>query len=519
MSKSKSAARKAEPRKAEAPKSAKAGRVTKQAQTAPAKAKELAKSASGKHSKAPKKEDMTDSEAESDVTSESSESSEEESEDEKVPAPKANGGKVNGTNGLSKPVDSDESDDSDDSASDEDVPAPKMNGQAKAAAEADSDSDSEESDEEVPAKANGVKANGVKTNGVSKAVKGESDSESDSDDSASEAEVASKPAAAAASDDSDDSESDDEDVKGAVKEEESDDSDESSDDEVEQEAPSKKRKAEDSTPAASKKAKTQGSGAVTSGNVFVGSLSWNVDEDWLQREFEEFGDIVSVRVITDRDSGRSKGFGYVEFKNAADAEKAIEAKHGSEIDNRQINVNSAEARPANKPNDSKARAQRFGDSVSAPSDTLFIGNLSFDANEEMVADGVSGHGNIQSIRLPTDRESGQLKGYGYITFSSVDEAKATFDAHNGNLSIAGRSVRLDFAQPRDPNGGGDRGGDRGGRGRGGFGGRGGGRGGGFGGGRGRGGFGDRGRGGSRGGRGGTTNRGGFGDFKGKKQTF
>lgn len=106
------------------------------------------------------------------------------------------------------------------------------------------------------------------------------------------------------------------------------------------------------------------------------------------------------------------------------------------------------------------------------------------------------------------RDSGNLKGFGYVTFSSVDDATAAYDAMMG-ADIAGRPVRLDYATPRPDRG---EGGGRGGRG----GGRGGARGG-------RGGF-DRGgrgggRGGARGGRGGSTNRGGFGDFKGKKMSF
>lgn len=118
------------------------------------------------------------------------------------------------------------------------------------------------------------------------------------------------------------------------------------------------------------------------------------------------------------------------------------------------------------------------------------------------------------IRLPTDRETGEPKGFGYVTFASIDEAKAALEAMQGAY-ISSRPVRLDYSQPRPQNdaggrggfGGRGRGGDRGGRGRGGFGG-----------GRGRGGFDRGGRGGGRG-RGGSTNRGGFGDFKGQKVSF
>ena len=166
------------------------------------------------------------------------------------------------------------------------------------------------------------------------------------------------------------------------------------------------------------------------------------------------------------------------------------------------------------------RRKSYGDQTGEPSDTLFVGNMAFECSNEDLSDAFSPHGTILSVRIPTDRESGQPKGFGYVTFSTVEEATAALEAMQGGY-IARRPVRLDYSQPRQNTGdspargrggfggrGGGRGGfgDRGGRGgRGGFGGRGGGRG-----------FGDRG---GRGGRGGSTNRGGFGDFSGKKTTF
>ena len=218
-------------------------------------------------------------------------------------------------------------------------------------------------------------------------------------------------------------------------------------------------------------------------------------------------------------------FGYVEFANAGDAAKAHAAKKGALVDNRPLNVDFANKRSNDGQQDrAPSRAKAFGDSISPPSDTLFVGNLSFDAGQETVSEAFSEWGTILGVRLPTDRETGEPKGYGYVTFASVDEAKAALE-NMQNVDIAGRVCRLDFSLPRPQSGESrGRGGGFGGRGsgRGGFGGRGhGGRGGfsdrgGGRGGRGRGGFADRG---GRGGRGGTTNRGGFGDFAGTKVTF
>ena len=76
----------------------------------------------------------------------------------------------------------------------------------------------------------------------------------------------------------------------------------------------KKRKAESEATPAPKKAKTDpGNDDNAKKNLFVGQLSFNVDEEWLTREFEEYGELTRVKVMTDRDSGRHRG--YVRFLN------------------------------------------------------------------------------------------------------------------------------------------------------------------------------------------------------------
>jgi nucleolin len=100
----------------------------------------------------------------------------------------------------------------------------------------------------------------------------------------------------------------------------SDDSSDGSDSSADEEeaAPSKKRKADDEEVAAPKKAKTEAPAANDTGvkNLFVGSLSWSIDEEWLAREFEEFGEITGCRVITDRETGRSKGYVHTDSSNS-----------------------------------------------------------------------------------------------------------------------------------------------------------------------------------------------------------
>ena len=76
-------------------------------------------------------------------------------------------------------------------------------------------------------------------------------------------------------------------------------------------------------------------------NIYVGSLAYEVTEDDLQHLFEEYGSVESVNIIKDRDSGNSKGFGFVEMENQVDAEKAIGELDGRSIKERNIKVNPA----------------------------------------------------------------------------------------------------------------------------------------------------------------------------------
>lgn len=77
--------------------------------------------------------------------------------------------------------------------------------------------------------------------------------------------------------------------------------------------------------------------------LFVGSLSYSVNDDQLQEAFEAAGTVVSAKVITDRDTGRSKGFGFVEMASEEEAKAAIDLLDGKEIEGRPVAV--SEARP------------------------------------------------------------------------------------------------------------------------------------------------------------------------------
>ena len=78
-------------------------------------------------------------------------------------------------------------------------------------------------------------------------------------------------------------------------------------------------------------------------NIFVGNLSYSTTDDGLRNAFEAFGEVSSARVIMDRESGRSRGFGFVEMPNSSEGNAAIQALEGQNLDGRPVKVN--EARP------------------------------------------------------------------------------------------------------------------------------------------------------------------------------
>ncbi len=78
-------------------------------------------------------------------------------------------------------------------------------------------------------------------------------------------------------------------------------------------------------------------------NIFVGNLDFHTSEDELRQLFEPYGQVDRVSILTDRDTGRSRGFGFVEMANSEEGDKAIAALNGSQLGGRTLNVN--EARP------------------------------------------------------------------------------------------------------------------------------------------------------------------------------
>lgn len=190
--------------------------------------------------------------------------------------------------------------------------------------------------------------------------------------------------------------------------------------------------------------------------IFVGRLAWSIDESRLAQEFAQYGSIQSTKVIKDRMTGRSKGFGYVEFSSPAEAQAAL-AMSGTEIEGMAVNVDISQPRVERAPRQyqSAAGGQSGGYQQareprtypkSEPSTTVFVGNLSFQATEQDIASTFAQCGAINQIRLPRYHDTGKMKGYAYLEFQDLDSATKCINLQD--VQIANRPVRLDYSQPR-----------------------------------------------------------------------
>lgn len=82
-------------------------------------------------------------------------------------------------------------------------------------------------------------------------------------------------------------------------------------------------------------------------NIYVGNLSWSTTDDELRQEFEAYGQVSSSTIIKDKETGKSRGFGFVEMANDAEGKAAIEALNGKDVGGRNLRINEARPRAEN----------------------------------------------------------------------------------------------------------------------------------------------------------------------------
>lgn len=207
--------------------------------------------------------------------------------------------------------------------------------------------------------------------------------------------------------------------------------------------------------------------------LFVRNLPWKADEKVIADYFSKFGEVSNVKILYNRETGKPKGIGFVEFASRSDAENAISNADDLELDGRKLEVsfsNQKEQNNNNRGRDAGNRDRERGnrdfkrrDNSGNESNTVFVGNLGFKTSEDTIRSLFEDCGSIQDIRIAKTPE-GKSKGFCHVEFESNDAASRAMKKNGENID--GRDIRIDYSSPRQAGGNFNRG-DRG------FGGRGG----------------------------------------------
>ncbi|XP_053573225.1 heterogeneous nuclear ribonucleoprotein A/B isoform X2 [Bombina bombina] len=164
------------------------------------------------------------------------------------------------------------------------------------------------------------------------------------------------------------------------------------------------------------------------GKMFVGGLSWDTSKKDLKDYFSKFGEVSDCTIKMDQNTGRSRGFGFILFKDAASVDKVLEQKE-HRLDGRLIDPK-------------KAMAMKKD-----PIKKIFVGGLNPEAGEDKIREYFGTYGEIEAIELPMDPKTNKRRGFVFITFKEEEPVKKILEKKYHNVS--GSKCEIKIAQPKE----------------------------------------------------------------------
>ncbi|GFO35769.1 heterogeneous nuclear ribonucleoprotein 27c [Plakobranchus ocellatus] len=190
------------------------------------------------------------------------------------------------------------------------------------------------------------------------------------------------------------------------------------------------------------------------GKIFVGGLSWDTDKDTLQNYFATYGEVTDCVVMKNPQTGKSRGFGFVTFRDASVVDVVL-AGHRHTIDGRNVDCKACTIRGANRPQG----GGRGGPGYTGRTTKIFVGGLPNDATDESLKSVFNKFGSVTDVVIMYDQEKSRPRGFGFLTFDNEAAVEAAVEEHF--VDFGGKKVECKRAEPRQ-GGGGNRGGRMGG---------------------------------------------------------
>ncbi|CAH9115580.1 unnamed protein product [Cuscuta europaea] len=178
--------------------------------------------------------------------------------------------------------------------------------------------------------------------------------------------------------------------------------------------------------------------------LFVGNLPFSVESATLASLFGQVGSVEMAEVIYDKQTGRSRGFGFVTMSTVEEVEAAVQQLDGYELDGRQLRVNCGPPPPKRE---GSFRGSMGGGGYSTNSNKLHVGNLAWGVDDQALETLFREQGKVMEAKVIYDRDSGKSKGFGFVTYSSAEEVNDAIKSLDG-ADLNGRSIRVSVAESR-----------------------------------------------------------------------
>ncbi|TKW11714.1 hypothetical protein SEVIR_6G251100v4 [Setaria viridis] len=176
--------------------------------------------------------------------------------------------------------------------------------------------------------------------------------------------------------------------------------------------------------------------------VYVGNLPYDLDSEGLAQLFDQAGVVEVAEVIYNRETGQSRGFGFVTMSTIEEADKAIEMFNRYDISGRLLNVNRASPRGTRMERPPRQFASAF---------RAYVGNLPWQVDDSRLVQVFSEHGEVVNASVVYDRETGRSRGFGFVTMASKEELDDAISALDGQ-ELDGRPLRVNVAAERPQRG-------------------------------------------------------------------